>query len=661
MGYELNRLMQQYGVSTPSMVAPPVVPAPDASEADKAAYAADKKAYDVYSTEYMNRLNTVPMYGQRQYNTFPMPPAPKDPLTGLYQRYLGRDPEATGLEYWNQQMKSGMPLSQVQNFISASPEAQTYVPSQAAMTQNLLNTGSYYNQPLKSPVYTYIPPPPPPPPVATLNTDQYADLQKRIDELESRQASYNQNPYYNYGFGDGDGTAGDDSFGGEVGGGASGGNANADGSVGGGESGTGTDGEAAWALGGAVKKYAPGGEVEVEDTVTPVAPLTAVGEQNVEPVPVPEAPPIAAAPTPEIDRAIVLQGMLDKYGPQSGGYTSEVAAARQRHRAETEAFNKLLESQLNSPESEQQSKAEMYFRLAAAFGSPTKTGMFTEHLGLAGRELAEHAKGKRESAAGKRDLMLQAQQLKMAGTKEDLATVRALEAESMKDRRAIAQEMIKEYIASGKPQSEAGRRAKDMGFKPGTPEYQKKVQEFADIDLQNKMNQINAQIAALGTAQENLRLRQEISGRLSPGEIKLRVEAEDFIANGQQALQDLEKAYSLNPNTFAGGWLEQGQRALLEAGGSNDPKVVNTRIVENLLGSQGLAKLRAAFGGNPTEGERAILLELEGIGAKTREERAQIIKRTYKVLQDRVAREQRRLDDIISGAYRTTKPLGGED
>jgi hypothetical protein len=85
--------------------------------------------------------------------------------------------------------------------------------------------------------------------------------------------------------------------------------------------------------------------------------------------------------------------------------------------------------------------------------------------------------------------------------------------------------------------------------------------------------------------------------------------------------------------------------------------IVNTRIINNLLGSQGLAKLKATFGGAPTEGERAILMELEGIGSKTREERAAIIKRTYKVLQDRMAREQARLDQINSGAYRMTTPL----
>jgi hypothetical protein len=142
----------------------------------------------------------------------------------------------------------------------------------------------------------------------------------------------------------------------------------------------------------------------------------------------------------------------------------------------------------------------------------------------------------------------------------------------------------------------------------------------------------------------------------------MKVEAEDLIASSKQSLADLKQAYALNPNSLAGGWLEKGQQFLGEAAGSKDPTIVNTRILNNLLGSQGLAKLKATFGGAPTEGERAILMELEGIGSKTREERGAIIKRAYRVLQDRTAREQARLDQITSGAYRTTTPLeGGTD
>jgi len=319
---------------------------------------------------------------------------------------------------------------------------------------------------------------------------------------------------------------------------------------------------------------------------------------------------------------------------------------------------------MKSPEDERASKAEMYFRLAAAFGAPTKTGHFAENLGMVGKELGEYSKNQRASAQQKLALALEGQKMKMTAAKEDLNALRALTGEEMKDKRAIATELIKDYIKSGEPQSTAGKQALDEGLKPGTPEYQKRVEAIGNMNIEGKLAQINASLAAVTVAGANMALAQnkfenqkQQQTKLSPTEINMKKEAEDTIAVGKQSLADLKQAYALNPNSLAGGWMDKGQQWLSEAAGSKDPTIVNTRILNNLLGAQGLAKLKSTFGGNPTEGERAIMLELEGIGSKTKEERAAIIKRTYKVLQDKQAREQTRLDQINSGAYRSTTPV----
>ena len=623
MGYELNRLMQQYGVTTPTLTTSTApVSAMPTNTSDPAALEAYQKnlanfmAEQGYREQYQNRMANTPMYAAAQFqpnqqaiNTWATPlssPVPvsaaPQPATvqGFYETYLGRQPDPEGLAYWTQQYGPQLNEAARQTMLQAAqPELLRRYPQLAtptAVTQAPAN------------------------PAATPETArQLQQLQQQVEEL--------RNPYQ-------------ENIGGWGGG---------------------------YAHGGQVKKrYATGGLTETENE-QPVSPLTmmAEGADESAPTTVTVTEPVVAAPVapvtpPAPDRAAGLQAMLERYGPQSGGYTQEVAAARERARAESEAFNNLITRHLESPESAQASKAEMYFRLAAAFGAPTRTGQFAENLGMVGQQLAQHARGQRESAADKRDLMLRAQQLKMGAAKEDLAAVRALEAESMKDRRAIAQEMIKEYISSGKPQSDAGKRAADMGLRPGTPEYQAKVAEFTDLDVQRKMGEIDSKIQALDLAGKNLELREQMSARLTPTELKMKVEAEDLVANGQQALDDLKQAYKLNENSFEGGWLDKAQRFALEAAGSKDPKVVNTRVMENLLGAQGLAKLRATFGGNPTEGERAILLELEGIGAKSKEERAEIMKRAYTVMKERVTREQRRLKDIGSGAYRMTEPGGIE-
>jgi hypothetical protein len=99
----------------------------------------------------------------------------------------------------------------------------------------------------------------------------------------------------------------------------------------------------------------------------------------------------------------------------------------------------------------------------------------------------------------------------------------------------------------------------------------------------------------------------------------------------------------------------------LAALGSDAPKVVNTRRIENLLGEQALGRLKTTFGAAPTEGERKILMDLQGIGAKSLEEREEIMLRLYDVLDQRRERELRRLQEITSGQYGVYQPETGEE
>jgi hypothetical protein len=155
---------------------------------------------------------------------------------------------------------------------------------------------------------------------------------------------------------------------------------------------------------------------------------------------------------------------------------------------------------------------------------------------------------------------------------------------------------------------------------------------------------------------DNLSLRSERQQQLSPTEINLKVKTEDNVGNLSTALANLAEAYRINPNSLPGGWIGKGRLFLGNISSSDDPIYVNTRQIENLLGSQALEQLRATFGGSPTEGERAILLELQGIGAASLKDRADIMMRAYAEVQKSLAREQNRLEQINSGAYRMTTP-----
>lgn len=370
--------------------------------------------------------------------------------------------------------------------------------------------------------------------------------------------------------------------------------------------------------------------------------------------------------------ATTLEDIFARYRigtPEESTYAKELAAARAAAKQETDAFYKMLNRAIAEP-SEKPNKAEMYFRLAAAFGTPGKTGSFGEGLAQASASMAEQMKEEKQTRRTERErrlaLGLEAQKARMASAKEDVAALRSLTAEEMKDKRTVATELLKDWVKRNDPVSSAGKQAQDEGLKAGTPEYQKRVREISDLAVDRQMAQINATVAGMSAQMANLALAQsreqrakDEAARLTPAELKLKTETADLIASADSAIGVLREAYKLNPNTFDNSVKDVAQRKVLEAAGSKDPKLLATRQMENLLAEQALEKLKATFGAAPTEGERKILLDLQGIGAKSVEERAAIMRQAFKSLQNARERHQKRLNEIESGLYRNVKPAEG--
>ena len=139
---------------------------------------------------------------------------------------------------------------------------------------------------------------------------------------------------------------------------------------------------------------APGVRLPVAEApivAAPVAaPVAAVAQEAM--------PPVLPPGMEGAGRNQQLLSMLGKYFPQNDEYGTELKAARATMTKESEAFNKLLQDAIKQPQETGPSKAEMYFRLAAAFGAPTKTGNFMESLGKAGEAAATMNKEQREAA-----------------------------------------------------------------------------------------------------------------------------------------------------------------------------------------------------------------------------------------------------------------------
>lgn len=454
-----------------------------------------------------------------------------------------------------------------------------------------------------------------------------------------------------------------------------------------------------YANGGTVRKFARGGrdgeekqEFDTELSMGSDVPAL-VMPRGVEPamlatampapaMPAPMAPAITASPaaqpvvppapptTPVSPPAMDLMSMVQRYMGQESSYGPELRAARERAAAESANFEQMLR-QMATSEREPPDKAELYFRLAAAFGAPTRTGTIGETLGAVGKELAAHQQETRTTRRAdeqmRRQLAMEIAKSRMGAAREDVASLRGLAGEEMKDRRAL----LMEYLRSGRPQSDAGKAALDKGLKQGTPEFAQFVDKYIDDKIRTgnlfkeamvAISQGNLQVAqaGLGIKQEESARKAAESQKLSPPELKLRSETEDALRTADSALRDLNKALELNPNTFDTTIMDATRRTLLEQTGSKDPKLANTREQENLMQSGVISTAADKMKGVLSDNDMKLLQSVAGLNAKSIEVRKRILENAIKSVEAAKQAQKKRLDDIVAGRYRMTTPSDGE-
>jgi hypothetical protein len=205
--------------------------------------------------------------------------------------------------------------------------------------------------------------------------------------------------------------------------------------------------------------------------------------------------------------------------------------------------------------------------------------------------------------------------------------------------------------------------AQDAGLRPGTTEYN----EFVDRYIRTKIESGEMyRQAMLGIQEANLQLRQAADARkaeadkqLTPAELRLKQESEGSLSASRSALRDISEALRLNGNSFGMSGTDYLQYQALSRAGSTNPRVMNTRIIENLLSRSAIDALKEKFGTGITNEERRALTELEGALARTPQERAIILERSRRELERSIEREGRRLRDISSGVYRQQTPREG--
>jgi len=129
--------------------------------------------------------------------------------------------------------------------------------------------------------------------------------------------------------------------------------------------------------------------------------------------------------------------------------------------------------------------------------------------------------------------------------------------------------------------------------------------------------------------------------------------AEEALAANQAVIGNLREAKKLSPKAASGPYaLERGQAGqhlpgFLGAGGKE------TVELHNLVATNAVEQLKAVFGGNPTEGERKILIDLQGSVSASDEVRQRIFDRAIEAAEKRLEINRQKAAQIRGGTYYT--------
>jgi hypothetical protein len=171
-----------------------------------------------------------------------------------------------------------------------------------------------------------------------------------------------------------------------------------------------------------------------------------------------------------------LDGLVRQYAgaPVAPAPVDPVAAARERYEAASQRLRAAaMAGMQETPKGP--SESEKYFRLASAFLDPGKTGSFGEAAGRAAAAMGDYNREKRaaenDSLAERRNFASQLAELDMDAAGTNLDTELTMQARR---------------DAANSPQGAFGKQAMDEGHAFGTPSYYARVKELQELDMAYK-------------------------------------------------------------------------------------------------------------------------------------------------------------------------------
>jgi hypothetical protein len=184
-------------------------------------------------------------------------------------------------------------------------------------------------------------------------------------------------------------------------------------------------------------------------------------------------------------------------------------------------------------------------------------------------------------------------------------------------------------IVEGSGRTDASRATEDrrraaeaVGLKPDNPAYQSFL-------LTGKMPREDQQ-------------------PLSASDKKVIVEADEAVAAGEGAIQGLRRAMELSKDAYEGPFANTRAQAMAVVG---DKRANTTLELDNVLATGALSQLKAIFGGAPTEGERKILLDIQGSSSMPRDVREKVYERAIAAAERRLGLARQQAENIRDRTY----------
>lgn len=214
--------------------------------------------------------------------------------------------------------------------------------------------------------------------------------------------------------------------------------------------------------------------------------------------------------------------------------------------------------------------------------------------------------------------------------------------------------------------SQRAKAAEQFGLTPGTPEHKTYVLTgelpSANTTVQAQTEQRKAAAQGLGLTPDNPaynsyiltgKMPREDAQPLTATDKKAILEADDHVMTAKSAIEALNKAKELSPKAmgFKGAGSIAGVGAVFGNQTSRD-----TVELDNVVTSNALTQLKSIFGGNPTEGERKIMLDIQGSSGLPDAVRQKIYDRAISMAQNRLKFNEQRAADMRGNQF--YKPAG---